>query len=138
MTYIQRFVFKLLYRIFFYFVQRYIQTILRLLYIDLLPSIHGGRVNLRPGLICCPSTLFMPVTLPLQKTKILITNINLGINTPYTGCLVISAFQIPGHFQVFPGHTKQKKFIRAKLLYSTARIHRNIFQDFLLQKKLFN
>ena len=42
-----------------------------------------GRVNLRPGLIHCPSTLFMPVTVPLQKTKILITNINLGINTPY-------------------------------------------------------
>ena len=36
-----------------------------------------GRVNLRPGLIRCPSTLFMPVMLPLQKTKNLITNINL-------------------------------------------------------------
>ena len=44
---------------------------------NLVSEYFRGRVNLRPGLIHCPSTLFMPVTLPLQKTKILITIINL-------------------------------------------------------------
>ena len=44
-----------------------------------------------------------------------------------TGCLVISSFQIPGHFQVlqnsFSRSYETKKIIRLKLLYSTARIH---------------